>query len=261
MTTSPNNHAQAMSYSNPASIQPKVINAQSQYLTTKAADNCFKDSNSVDNSNFIPTALLPKGWFTDREGLILAFSHFDHNDYGIPRPIPIAHERTNIEVLMECGSRYLLYNAISGVCIRIDYPTNPSEILKAMHMPDSDYQDKELDPLPDSCDYNTDSGWSFEPKTLGPLLHRVPTQEYGLTHVRPIVGHEEKGLLLFRQDYVERLWDEEWKYFIWDQKSIHRVDEPTNLDDTIESLIAKGFPNNETLRTTELRKSMSVRAH
>ena len=35
---------------------------------------------------------------------------------------------------------------------------------------------------------------------------------------------------------------------------IYRVDEPTNLDDTIDFLMSKGFPKNENLRTTELEE-------
>ncbi|KAL9126400.1 MAG: hypothetical protein Q9217_004545 [Psora testacea] len=255
-TASPTNHAQAMSYSNPASTQRKVIDAQSQYLTTEQLTNYFKDPSTVDFSNLLPTALLPKGWSINRESLIQDFNnHFDHNAYGIPRPMPIAHERTNIEILMECASRYLLYNAITDTLFRIDHPTRLSEILKAMYMPDSGYQQKELDRLPNEDDYENTYGWSFDAETLGTLLQRVPAREYSLTHLTPVMAQEEEGLLLFRQDWVQRPWDEEWKYFIWDQKSIYRVDEPTKLDDTVDFLMSKGFPNNENLRTTELEEA------
>ena len=255
-TTSPTNHAQAISYSNPALTQPKVIDAHSQYLTTEQLTNCFKDSNTVDSSNLLPTALLPKGWSTNRQSLIQDFNnHFDHNAYGIPRPVPIAHERTNMEILMECACRCLLYNAITDTLFRIDHPTSLSEILKTMYMRDSGYQQKVLDRLPDEEDYQSTFGWSFDAETLGTLLQRVPAREYGLTHLTPVMAQEEKGLLLFRQDWVQRPWDEEWRYFIWDQKSIYRVDEPTKLDDTVDFLISKGFLNNENLRTTELEEA------
>lgn len=49
-------------------------------------------------------------------------------------------------------------------------------------------------------------------------------------------------------------WDEEWRYFIWDQYSMYRVDELTNLDDMNEFLMSKGFSKNENLRTTELEE-------
>ena len=98
-------------------------------------------------------------------------------------------------------------------------------------------------------------GWSFDAETLGTLLQRVPTREYGPSHVTPVMAQGQQGLLLFRQDWVRRPWDEEWEYFIWDQKSIHRVDEPTNLDDAVDVLMSKGFPNNEKLRTTELEEA------
>ena len=255
-TTSPTNHAQAMSYSKPALTQPKVIAAQSQYLTTEQLTNCFKDPNTVDSSNHLPAALLPKGWSTNHGSLIQDFNHhFDHNAYGIPRPVPIAHERTNMEILLESASRYLLYNAITYTLSRIDHPTSLGEILKAMCTPDSGYQQTELDPLPKEEDYRNTYGWSFDAETLRSLLQRVPTREYGLSHLTPVMALEEKGLLLFRQDWVQRPWDEEWKYFIWDQKSINRVDEPTKLDETVDFLMSKGFPNNENLRTTELEEA------
>ena len=255
-TTSPTNHAQAMSYSTPASTQPKVMAAHSQYLTTEQLTNCFQDPNTVNSSNHLPAALLPKGWSTNRGCPIQELNHhFDHNAYGIPRPVLIAQERTNMEFLLECAFRYLLYNAITDTLSRIDHPTSSREILKAMSMPGSAYQQKELDRLPSEEDYRNTYGWSFDAETLGTLLQRVPTREYGLGHLTPVMAQGEKELLLFRQDWVRRPWDEEWKYFIWDQKSINRVDEPTKLDDTVEFLMSKGFPNNENLRTTELEEA------
>ena len=160
-----------------------------------------------------------------------------------------------MEFLLECASRYLLYNAITDTLSRIDHPTSPGEILRAMSTPDSGYQEKELDRLPNEEDYRNTYGWSFDAETLGTLLQRVPTRKYGLGHLTPVMAQGEQGLLLFRQDWVRRPWDEEWKYFIWDQKSINRVDEPTKLDDTVEFLMSKGFPNNENLRTTELEEA------
>ena len=244
-----------MSYSNPASKQSQVIDANSQYLTIDKLTNCVKDSNTVDSSNLLPTTLLPKGWSTNRESLAQDFAnHFDHNAYGIPRPTPIACERTNMEILMECASRYLLYNAITDTLFYIEHPTSPGEILNAMYVPDSGYRQKEVDRLPNEEDYRNTYGWSFDTETLGPLLERIPTREYGLSHVTPVMAQEEKGLLLFRQDWVQRPWDEEWKYFIWDQKSMYRVDEPTKLDDMVDFLMSKGFPSNDGLKSTELKK-------
>lgn len=156
---------------------------------------------------------------------------------------------------MECDSRHLLYNALTGTLVRIDHPTNVSGIFKARCLPDSGYQRKELNQLPSAEDYGNTYGWSFDAETLGALFQGVPAQEYGLTHLRPVMAQEAKGLLLFRQDYVQRPWDEEWIYFIWDQKSIYRVDEPTSVHDTANSLIFKGFPNNENLRTTKLEEA------
>ena len=239
-----------MLYPNPASTQPKVIDAHSQYLTTEQLTNGFKDPNTGDYSNLLPAALLPKSWSTNHESLIQDFNnHFGHNAYGIPRPMPIAHERTNLRILKECDSQFLLYNAITDTLFRIDHPISLSEILKAMYMPDSGYQQKELDRLLNEEDYRNTYGWSFDAETMGTMLQRVPTREYGLTHLTLVMTQEKKGLLLFRQDWVQRPWDEESKYFIWDQNSIYRVDEPTNLDDTIDFLMSKAGRT----RTYELR--------
>ena len=64
-----------MLYPNPASTQPKVIDAHSQYLTTEQLTNGFKDPNTGDSSNSLLAAPLPKGWSTNQESLIQDFNY------------------------------------------------------------------------------------------------------------------------------------------------------------------------------------------
>ena len=254
-TSLPTNHAQALSYSKPSLTRPKVITAHSQYLTIQQLTNYFQEPNTIDPVYHLPAALRSKGWSSNHECLILYFNqYFDHNKYGIPRPVPIAYHGYDRHILMESASRYLGYNVRTDELYRIDHPTSLTEILNAMCKMHSGIQEEKLDRLPCEKDYRDTKGWSFDTETLGTLLQRVPWRKYGLDHLTPVIAHEEKGLLLFRRDFLQRLWDKEWDYFIWDQKSIHRVDEPTELDDTLDFLMSKGFPNNEDLKTTELKE-------
>ncbi|MCJ1458800.1 hypothetical protein MMC28_009174 [Mycoblastus sanguinarius] len=179
-------------------------------------------------------------------------NHFDRKWYAIPRPIPIAFERNCLHFLIDCGSRYLTYNAITDVLARIDHPTDLADLLKSMEITDRSLQFKELERLPSEEDFINSRGWSFDSKTLQTVLDQVPAQDFGLAHLTPVMGLREKGILLFRQDFKDHIWDQEWKYYIWDQHSVHLVDKPTTLDEIIHTLIYEGLAPNENLKTKEL---------
>ena len=210
-------------------------------------------TNSADRTSIPAHAVLPQGWSANPDTLHRDFSrHFHPEFYGIPPATPIAESRDDLTYLMDCESQYLMYYGINDKLVRIDHPTKIDDVLKAMVDIESDIKFTDLDQLPDGLEYNNTFGWSFESDTLHNILHQMPAQVFGLTHLTPVMTLPEKGILLFRQDFKDRIWDQDWKYYIWDQHSIHLVHKPTTLEEIVHTLMHEGFTSNENLSTTEL---------
>lgn len=140
---------------------------------------------------------------------------------------------------MDCESRYLKFNGISDVLVRIDHPTELGDILRAMK--NGGLRTTELDELPIASDYDDTRGWSFDAEVLQTLLKQVEFQKPGFSHITPVTGLRDEGVLLFWHG---------WENYLWQKGTLRRVDEPTRLYEIVSILIKEGFSSSSTLKTT-----------
>lgn len=133
----------------------------------------------------------------------------------------------------------MVFNALSDGLYRIDHPTELGDILKILD--NSGLRTTELHQLPIASDYVDTRGWSFDAEILQTLLTQVPLQNFGFSHILPVTGLRDDGVLLFRHD---------WNYYIWREDSLHRVDMPATPEDIVSVLIEEGFSSSSTLKTT-----------